>query len=275
MASGEKMRMVRIRRVLSKDGPFMPDPPVEHIGSHAHHSRPISRYSGRVTQQGVLYAGRQVEGQWKRRGSERYHRIMFAFLRGTVAHKGVGYLELDVNGVGYAVSTPELCLRKLTQGATATLLTHCHIREDAFQIFGFLQEEERAAFRLLLGLTGVGPKVALAILSAMPVKELARAVMENDVAAFTRVSGVGKKSAQRIVLELKTKLGQDAELGAILGEGDETAVPESDDVMAALCSLGCTAAEARTAAAKARAQMGEGATVEDLIRAALRTLSKV
>ncbi|MCX5758172.1 MAG: Holliday junction branch migration protein RuvA, partial [Candidatus Hydrogenedentes bacterium] len=177
---------------------------------------------------------------------------MFAFLRGTVARKTADHIELDVNGVGYELSVPDGVARKLAVNQDATLLTHCHIREDAFQIFGFLREEERGVFRTLLGITGIGPKMALAILSAMSVAEFRRAVLESDVNAFTKVSGVGKKTAQRVVLEMKSRMGEDAELSAILGEQFENGQPETDDVIGALCSLGCTLGEARKAASTAR-----------------------
>ena len=200
---------------------------------------------------------------------------MFAFLRGIVARKTPDHIELDVNGVGYEVCVPELIYRKLVVDQETTLLTYCHIREDTFQIFGFLREEEKSLFRMLLGISGIGPKVSLAILSAMPVSEFCRAVLESDVAAFTKVSGVGKKTAQRVVLEMKAKLGQDAELSAILGEPEKEATPESDDVIAALCSLGCTLAEARKAAAAGRKQVGADATAEDQVRAALRSMARI
>lgn len=201
---------------------------------------------------------------------------MFAFLRGTVARKVLGHIELDVNGVGYEVFVPDSVHRKLAVDQDATLLTYCHIREDAFLIFGFLREDEKALFKSLLGITGIGPKVALAVLSGMGVAEFGHAVMNNDVTGFTKVGGVGKKTAQRIVLEMKAKLGQDAELEKIIGEKtEEAATPESDDVIAALCSLGCTLAEARKAAATARKDVGDDASAEDLVKAALRSLAKV
>jgi len=199
---------------------------------------------------------------------------MFAFLRGIVARKAVDHVELDVGGVGYELWVPIPVHGKLVVNQEATLLTHCYIREDAFQIYGFLREEERALFRMLLGVSGIGPKVALAVLSAMSVAEFGSAVQQNDVAAFTRVGGVGKKTGQRLILEMKAKLGQDAELSAILGAREETATPESDDVVAALCSLGCTLPEARKAAATARKNLGAEAAAEDLVRAALRSLAK-
>jgi len=203
-----------------------------------------------------------------------YHWGMFAFLRGVVARKGLTHVELDVNGVGYHVFVPEGVYRKLAVDSETTLLTHCHIREDAFQIYGFLREEERSLFVTLLSLSGIGPKLAMGILSALSVQAFGRAVMQNDVAALTRVSGVGKKGAQRIILEMKAKLGQDAELNAILGEPEEP-TPDTDDVIAALCALGCSLGEARKAANAARKKLGDDAAPEELVKAALRTMSKV
>ena len=191
-----------------------------------------------------------------------------------VAAKPTGACELDVNGVGYYVHVPDGVHRRLLVGADATLLTYCHIREDAFQIFGFLRADEKALFTTLLSISGVGPKVALTVLSGMSVQEFGRAVLDNDVNAFTRISGIGKKGAQRIILEMKAKLGQDTELGELLGETKDAA-PDSDDVIAALCSLGCTIGEAKKAAASARKTLGDKASVEDLIKAALRTMAKV
>ena len=198
---------------------------------------------------------------------------MFAFLRGTVARKTVNHVELDVGGVGYEVWVPDSVHRRLAPDQTVSLLTYCHIREDAFQIFGFLREEEKALFKTLLTVSGVGPKVALAILSMMSPGDFGRAVLDNDVTAFTKVGGVGKKTGQRIILEMKAKLGQDAELDAILGEPE--AVPDTDDVIAALCALGCTMGEAKRAAAGARKKLGNDAPDEELVKAALRSMAKV
>ena len=200
---------------------------------------------------------------------------MFAFLRGTIARKRAGIVELDVHGAGYEVCVPDTVHRKLVVNQDATLLTYCHIREDAFQIFGFLKEEQKNLFRLLLDVSGVGPKVALAILSGMGVGEIGRAILDSDVTAFTKISGVGKKTAQRLVLEMKAKLGQETELKAILGETGEESSPETDDVIAALCALGCSLNEARKAAGDARRKMPDDAAVEDLIKAALQSVARV
>lgn len=204
-----------------------------------------------------------------------YYCGMFAFLRGVVAQKKLNRIVLDVGGVGFDVLVPADVHRRLVAHAEATLLTYCHIREDAFQIFGFLREEEKALFEMLLGINGVGPKVALAILSAMSVQQFGQALHDSNVAAFTRVSGVGKKTAQRIVLEMKAKLGEDTELSAILGETETDVYPQEDDVVEALTSLGCTLGEARKAASQARNKLGADATPEELVRAALQSLAKV
>lgn len=201
---------------------------------------------------------------------------MFAFLRGTVAFKGLHHIALDVNGVGYAVHVPDPVYRRLTIHQEVTLLTYCHIREDTFQIFGFLKEEEKTLFTMLLDVTGVGPRLALAVMSGLSVAEFGRVILESDIAAFTRVPGVGKKMAQRIVLEMKAKLGQDAELRTILGEPQADEEPaEGDDVLAALVALGCTEIEARKAAAKARKELGSEASDEELVRAALRSMARI
>ena len=200
---------------------------------------------------------------------------MFAFLRGVVARKTLNRVALDVGGVGFDVLVPADVHRRLTVNAEATLLTYCHIREDVFQLFGFLREEEKALFEMLLGINGVGPKVALAILSAMSVQQFGQAVHDSNVTAFTKVTGVGKKMAQRVVLEMKARLGEDAELSAILGETEGDVYPEEDDVIEALTALGCTIGEARKAAAQARTKLGADAPPEELVRAALQSMAKL
>jgi holliday junction DNA helicase RuvA len=200
---------------------------------------------------------------------------MFAFLRGTVALKGPDHIALDVNGAGYKVHVPDSVHRRIKPHQEVMLLTYCHIREDTFTIFGFLKEEEKTLFQMLLSINKVGPKVALAVLSAMPPQEFGRAIMDNDVKAFTKVSGVGKAMAQRIVLEMKSRMGQDTELSAILGEPDgEAEAMEGDDVFEALVALGCTPAEAKKAAAGARKELGDDAPAEELVRVALRSMAK-
>lgn len=200
---------------------------------------------------------------------------MFAFLRGVVAAKTLDQIHLDVNGIGYEVFVPDSVHRRLVPEQNATLLTYCHIREDTFQIFGFLREEEKSLFLMLLSISGIGPKVALSFLSAISPSDFGQAILNSDVTAITKVPGVGKKTAQRVVLEMKAKMGQDAQLSAILGEEAELDDSGSDDVQAALMALGCTPQEAKKAAAKARKELGKGASDEDLVKSALRSMAKV
>lgn len=201
---------------------------------------------------------------------------MFAFLRGTVALKTLGHIALDVGGAGYEISVPEGVYRKLQVHQEVTLLTYCHIREDAFQIFGFLKEEEKTLFTTLLSINKVGPKVALSVLSGISVQAFGQAVLENDVKTFTKIPGLGKAMAQRIVLEMKTKLKQNPDLNAIIGEPESvSAEPQGDDAYEALISLGCTPQEAKKATLAARKKLGDEATDEDVVRAALQSMAKV
>ncbi len=199
---------------------------------------------------------------------------MFAFLRGVIAAKTLDAIHLDVNGIGYEVIVPHPVHDRIGIGREATLLTYCHIREDAFTIFGFLREEEKTLFVMLLSISGIGPKAAMSVLSSMSPSAFGRAIKDSDVTAFTRVPGIGKKTGQRIVLEMKAKLGQDAELGAILGE-ETFAAEEADDAIAALMSLGCSPLEAKKAAQSARKKLGAAATDEDVVRAALQSMARV
>ena len=200
---------------------------------------------------------------------------MFAFLKGTVAYIGINRIGLDVNGVGFDVQVPDPVQRKLSRNQEVLLLTYCHIREDSFQIFGFLTEEEKALFVECLDINGVGPKAAMGLSSALSVASFAQAIQEHDVTTITRAPGVGKKLAQRIILEMKNRMGQDPELNALLGAPDAADAADDDDVYEALISLGCSAAEAKKAATRARESLGEEATDEELVRAALRSLAKV
>lgn len=203
---------------------------------------------------------------------------MFAFLRGAVAHKAADHVALDVNGAGYLVHVPDSVNRRVALHQEVRLFTYCYIREDAFQIFGFLTEEEKRIFTTLLGINGVGPKAALAILSVLPPERFGRAVLDNAVDAFTKAPGVGKKIAQRIVVELKSKMGQDVELSAILGEPEGAAqaldADGGDDAYEALIALGCTPLEARKAAGAARESLGADAALEDVVRKALQSLAR-
>jgi Holliday junction DNA helicase RuvA len=136
------------------------------------------------------------------------------------------------------------------------------------ELYGFLTLEEKQLFKLLLTVTGVGPKLALAVLSGLTPQKFRTAILGNDVTTLSSISGIGKKTAQRIILEVKAKLGEDVAIEGILGEGE--APLRDSDIVRALMSLGCTASQAKAAARKAQAEMPEGASVEEQIKVALK-----
>ena len=191
---------------------------------------------------------------------------MIGRLTGVLAEKNPPQIVLDVNGVGYEVDVPMSTLYTLPAlGAEVTLLTHMVVREDAQLLYGFGTDRERATFRELLKISGVGPKVALAVLSGLSTDDLARAVAMQDTALLTRVPGIGKKTAERLLLELKGRLAD-----ALPGAGGVVAAGAGADVMAALVALGYNEREAG-AAVKA---LPEGVSVEEGIRAALKALAR-
>lgn len=200
---------------------------------------------------------------------------MIELLRGRVTRLEPGRVIVDVGGVGYAVYLASPVLARLRVGEEATLFTHLQLRQDAVQLFGFTRWEEKEAFEALLKVTGVGPKLGLAILSALSARDLVVAVACGDVASLTGVSGVGKKTAQRIILELKEQMGavaahQAEEDGGVPVVTAGGGTPETEAV-AALMVLGYSAVEAAKAVAAA-GKAGSVATA-DLIREALKRVS--
>jgi Holliday junction DNA helicase RuvA len=176
-------------------------------------------------------------------------------------------LLVDCQGIGYEVDVPMSTLYQLPQaGQTITLLTHFQVREDAQQLFGFATETERAAFRQLIKISGVGSRTALAILSGMSVNELAQAIAMQEAGRLTQVPGIGKKTAERLCLELKGKLAPD--LG-ITG-GKPQAIEASSEVLQALLALGYSEKEAHLALK----QIPPETSVSDGIRMGLKYLSK-
>jgi Holliday junction DNA helicase RuvA len=192
---------------------------------------------------------------------------MIGRLHGTLLAKTPPQLLVDCGGVGYEVDVPMSTLYKLPElGRPVTLLTHLAVREDAHQLYGFATAAERDAFRALIRISGVGARIALALLSGLSVDELAQAVTAQDSARLTRVPGIGKKTAERLLLELRGKLG--ADLGV---SGGAAAVAGHGDVLAALLALGYSEREAAAAVAKVEAD----SSVDDGIRQALKILAKV
>lgn len=195
---------------------------------------------------------------------------MIGFLRGTVDQLLPEVCLLDVRGVGYRVFIPASTREKLSCGAETKLYTYLNVREDALLLFGFATPEEHEMFLLLLNVTGVGPKMALAILSGMKPAGIRSAIGRNDLAALTRISGVGKKTAERIVLELRDKIGQIGS-AATLEPGLE-AVPAGtafEEALAALQALGYQPGEILP---RLRKVSSGDATAQELIRLVLREM---
>ena len=197
---------------------------------------------------------------------------MFYFLRGTVAAIEEDMAVIDCGGVGFACYTTASTLSHLKPGSEQTLYTHCNIREDAFDIFGFATKEEKNCFKMLLGVSGVGPKAALAILSVLPPDRLTLAVMTGDEKALSAANGVGKKMAQRVILELRDKLGKDVQ--TLDFSGVAAAVPpqtgKTSEATEALAALGFRPSEIGLAL---RGIDVEALPVEEIIRLALRTMN--
>lgn len=189
---------------------------------------------------------------------------MIGSLRGTISHKSATDILVDVGGVGYRVLVPLGVLAELPHvGGEVFLYIYTHVREDAIHLYGFPSEGQKRAFTTLLGITGIGPKVALSIVSAMPYDEFLVAVEGEDITRLTRIPGLGKKTAQRIVLELRGKLPR---------EGQSEGAADFDEAHSALVNLGYKKTEASEAIELAR---GAGHTdIESIIREALKRLGR-
>ena len=192
---------------------------------------------------------------------------MIGRLSGTLVEKNPPQILLDVQGVAYEIDVPMSTFYNLPGvGAPITLLTHLVVREDAHLLFGFGSENERRAFRQLIMISGIGARTALSVLSGLSVAELAQAVTLQEAGRLTKIPGIGKKTAERLLLELKDKLGADVTTAV----GVHRAAPVASDVLNALISLGYSDKEA----AHAVKQLPEGVAVADGIKQALKVLAK-
>ncbi len=192
---------------------------------------------------------------------------MIAYLTGSLIEKKPTELVVDVQGVGYHVFISTLTHEKLPQtGASLTLHTYMHVREDAMQLYGFLNPNERGFFKLLIGISGVGPKLAQTILSGFDIETLEQAIRSQDLKLISSIPGVGKKTAERIVIELKDKFSE-----ARLPEKAEHSASHTshEDAFAALLSLGFSRPMAEKAMAQA-IKLAPQAQVDELIKVALR-----
>jgi Holliday junction DNA helicase RuvA len=192
---------------------------------------------------------------------------MIGRLSGTLVEKNPPQILLDVQGVAYEVDVPMSTFYNLPGlGDPITLFTHLVVREDAHLLFGFGSESERRAFRQLIKISGIGARTALSVLSGLSVAELAQAVVMQDTGRLTRIPGIGKKTAERLLLELKDKLG--GELTSAVGV--HRPPPVAADVLNALLALGYSDKEA----VRAVKQLSEGVAVADGIKQALKVLAK-
>lgn len=198
---------------------------------------------------------------------------MIHFLHGKLIEALPTQVTVDVHGVGYEVLIPLSSYDKLpTPGNDVKLLTHLAIREDAHVLYGFMSAPERDMFRLLINtVSGIGPKIALNILSGMNVTALRGAVSNGDVKALSQISGVGKKTAERIVVELKDKIGAAGAWEALSAQRAlSPADQKTNDAVLALMALGFKQIEAHDAVRGAQSVLGPQATVEDVVRACLK-----
>ena len=194
---------------------------------------------------------------------------MIGRLNGILLEKNPPQILVDAQGVGYEVEVPMSTFYNLPElGAKVALHTHLVVREDGHFLFGFLTEPERAAFRQLIKISGVGPRIALAVLSGMSVTELVQAVAMQEAGRLVKVPGIGKKTAERLLLELRDRLPKTTSLGSVHAGGSVHAA--ADDILHALLALGYSEREALPALKS----LPEGVAVPEGIRQALKSLSK-
>ena len=200
---------------------------------------------------------------------------MFYSITGKIVFLDTQSVALETGGVAFRCSTTLTTLKQIGEkGRTATLYTHLNVREDALDLFGFASEQELECFKLLISVSGVGPKAALSILSELPPDKLALCLATGDSKAITRAPGVGPKLAQRVVLELKDKLAKGLELSAVTPEieaaGIAAATGNAAEAVSALSMLGYSQSEAAAAVSRLDAAL----SVEELIRQALKSLAR-
>jgi Holliday junction DNA helicase RuvA len=194
---------------------------------------------------------------------------MYEYLKGTIANKATGYVVLDVGGVGYRLVCDSYTANALNTGETAKVYTYMKAGDDGVSLFGFHRQEQKEMFEKLISISGVGPKAAVAVLSALKVNDIAAAVITNDEKAFLVASGIGKKIAQRICMELKEKIDMADAVGAEFDAGGELTMDAAADACAALVGLGYNRQEA-VAAVSAVKNLGD--TAEELVALALKRI---
>lgn len=197
---------------------------------------------------------------------------MYSYIIGTIADMEEGKVVLDNHGIGYELNVSSFTLSKVGAGKQIKLFTHLGVTDDAMRLYGFISEEERTMFLKLITVSGIGPKVALQILSGMDVRTLALAIVNSDTKSLARIKGIGKKTAERVIVELKERVESEAvESGEFAGIGSSD--PVGQEAAAVLASLGLSRTEAVTAVNKVLAA-GRAKTLEEVITLALRSVDK-
>lgn len=198
---------------------------------------------------------------------------MIALVRGTLAYKSIDHVIIDVGGVGYRLTIPLSTFYSLPETGEVSLFTHTHVREDALLLYGFLSMEEKELFIILIGISGVGPKLAVNILSHIPTGDLKRAIATGDVKRLSGLPGIGKKTAERLVLELKDKVGPIDQLPAAsdaTSDAGPTAGALVNDVISALVNLGYKENMARKVLENM--ELAPDLTMEAVLKGALKIL---
>lgn len=197
---------------------------------------------------------------------------MIDYVSGSLATKKPTEAVIDVGGIGYRILIPTSTYERLpTPGEDVTLLTHHHVREDAITLFGFVSAEERRVFELMLAVSGIGPKLALAALSALRPSEIRQRILEGDAAMLTRIPGVGKKTAERLIIELRDRFEKDGlDGGESTGSGSTPDGHFRADAMAALEALGLSRSAAEKAVIGVLRKDPSIRNAEEIIRLALR-----
>ncbi len=202
---------------------------------------------------------------------------MIAFLKGRVVSTGSDYIILDVNGVGYKIYVPVPVVGSVSGNSDQiTVFTHMNVREDAIQLYGFLNTGDLEIFELLIQVTGIGPKVALAVLSSMSGSAFIQAILHEQVNTLNNIPGVGKKTAQRLIIELKDKISKMAIKGGEAQPDSPQALPDTaNEAMQALTALGYNPVEAKRALRKVVSEENRGLRTEELIKLALKELGRL
>jgi Holliday junction DNA helicase RuvA len=197
---------------------------------------------------------------------------VIASVDGAVGAVGVDSLVVEVGGIGYRVFAPPSVLAAAAPGSRLKLHTYHLVREDQQALYGFRTVEELGFFNLLLTVTGVGPKVALAIVGSRPTPDLQLAIMQQDQAVLVSIPGIGKKLAERVIFELKEKVAAAGVAAGVAASSVAGGATSEGEIVAALQALGYSLGEAREASRAALAEVGIGSTLEDRVKAALRSL---